>query len=171
MSSAASAGSAATGRSTSVTPVVSTMAGTVVERQVAQGQVVQPVRRACSWWPICPQVWVTAEVPEQQAALVRPVRRWTSKCRPSARGSPASWFRGRHGQSGKPARSRCAAQVDNASRQLKPAMLATMLIQAAPGRPWWCRSVGGARRRRRHGVRRGRTAAFPPHAGAPGPRR
>ena len=115
----------------SVTPVVSTMAGTVVERQVAPGQVVQP-SDALYMVADLSQVWVTAEVPEQQAALVKSGQsvdievpalgvRLTGKLiyvadtvNPETRTVTVR------------------SAVTNANRQLKPAMLATMLIQAAP---------------------------------------
>ena len=115
----------------SVTPVVSTMAGTVVERQVAPGQVVQPAD-ALYMVADLSQVWVTAEVPEQQAALVKSGQsvdievpalgvRLTGKLiyvadtvNPETRTVTVR------------------SAVTNANRQLKPAMLATMLIQAAP---------------------------------------
>ena len=115
----------------SVTPVVSTMAGTVVERQVAPGQVVQP-SDALYMVADLSQVWVTAEVPEQQAALVKSGQsvdievpalgvRLTGKLiyvadtvNPETRTVTVR------------------SAVANTNRQLKPAMLATMLIQAAP---------------------------------------
>jgi cobalt-zinc-cadmium efflux system membrane fusion protein len=65
------------------------MAGTVVERRTRRARWCSPPTR---WYAVADlsEVWVTAEVPEQQAALVRTARRWTSRCRPLARGSPAS---------------------------------------------------------------------------------
>ena len=107
------------------------MAGTVVERQVAPGQVVQP-SDALYMVADLSQVWVTAEVPEQQAALVKSGQsvdievpalgvRLTGKLiyvadtvNPETRTVTVR------------------SAVTNANRQLKPAMLATMLIQAAP---------------------------------------
>ena len=131
MSSAAIGRLGTSGVIHSVTPVVSTMAGTVVERQVAPGQVVQPAD-ALYMVADLSQVWVTAEVPEQQAALVKSGQsvdievpalgvRLTGKLiyvadtvNPETRTVTVR------------------SAVANANRQLKPAMLATMLIQAAP---------------------------------------
>lgn len=131
MSSAAIGRLGTSGVIHSVTPVVSTMAGTVVERQVAPGQVVQP-SDALYMVADLSQVWVTAEVPEQQAALVKSGQsvdievpalgvRLTGKLiyvadtvNPETRTVTVR------------------SAVANANRQLKPAMLATMLIQAAP---------------------------------------
>ena len=131
MSSAAIGRLGSSGVIHSVTPVVSTMAGTVVERQVAPGQVVQP-SDALYMVADLSQVWVTAEVPEQQAALVKSGQsvdievpalgvRLTGKLiyvadtvNPETRTVTVR------------------SAVANANRQLKPAMLATMLIQAAP---------------------------------------
>lgn len=131
MSSAAIGRLGTSGVIHSVTPVVSTMAGTVVERQVAPGQVVQP-SDALYMVADLSQVWVTAEVPEQQAALVKSGQsvdievpalgvRLTGKLiyvadtvNPETRTVTVR------------------SAVANTNRQLKPAMLATMLIQAAP---------------------------------------
>lgn len=115
----------------SVTSVVSTMAGTVVERQVAQGQVVQP---ADSLYVVADlsRVWVTAEVPEQQAALVRAGQ--NVEIEVPALGSRLTGKLIYVADTVNPETRTITVRsvVDNASRQLKPAMLATMLIQAAP---------------------------------------
>jgi cobalt-zinc-cadmium efflux system membrane fusion protein len=59
-----------TGAINSVSPVVATMAGTVVERRVTQGQVVQPSEVLFSIADLS-RVWVEADVPEQQAGQVK----------------------------------------------------------------------------------------------------
>ena len=115
----------------SMSPVVATMAGTVVERRVTQGQVVQPSEVMFSVADLS-RVWVVAEVPEQQAALVRPGQtiqvdipaldqRLTAKLifisdtvNPVTRTVTVR------------------SELDNADRRLKPAMLATVLIEARP---------------------------------------
>jgi cobalt-zinc-cadmium efflux system membrane fusion protein len=96
-----------------VTPVVSTVAGTVVERRITQGQVVQPADALYVVADLS-EVWVTAEVPEQQAALVRTGQAVDIEVPALARGSPASsstWptrsIRNPHGHRAQP--------VDNAS--------------------------------------------------------
>ena len=59
------------GEINSVTPVVATMNGVVVERKLARARwCSRPT--ACSWWPICRRLWAVAQVPEQQVSLVRP---------------------------------------------------------------------------------------------------
>jgi cobalt-zinc-cadmium efflux system membrane fusion protein len=115
----------------SVTSVVSTMAGTVVERQVAQGQVVQPADALYVVADLS-RVWVTAEVPEQQAALVRAGQ--SVDIEVPALGSRLTGKLIYVADTVNPETRTISVRsvVDNASRQLKPAMLATMLIQAAP---------------------------------------
>lgn len=115
----------------SVTSVVSTMAGTVVERQVAQGQVVQPADALYVVADLS-RVWVTAEVPEQQGALVKAGQ--TVDIEVPALGSRFTGKLIYVADTVNPETRTISVRsvVDNASRQLKPAMLATMLIQAAP---------------------------------------
>lgn len=131
MSSAAINKLGATGAINSVTSVASTMAGTVVERQVAQGQVVQPADALYVVADLS-RVWVTAEVPEQQAALVKAGQ--TVDIEVPALGSRLAGKLIFVADTVNPETRTIAVRsvVDNASRQLKPAMLATMLIQAAP---------------------------------------
>jgi multidrug efflux pump subunit AcrA (membrane-fusion protein) len=92
----------------SVTPVVSTVAGTVVERRITQGQVVQPADALYVVADLS-EVWVTAEVPEQQAALVRTGQAVDIEVPALARGSPASSSTWPTRSIRRPARSRCAA--------------------------------------------------------------
>lgn len=131
MSSAAINKLGVTGAINSVTSVASTMAGTVVERQVAQGQVVQPADALYVVADLS-RVWVTAEVPEQQAALVKAGQ--TVDIEVPALGSRLSGKLIFVADTVNPETRTIAVRsvVDNANRQLKPAMLATMLIQAAP---------------------------------------
>lgn len=115
----------------SVTPVVSTMAGTLVERKVTQGQVVQPSDGLFMVADLS-QVWVTAEVPEQQAALVKSGQ--TVDIEVPALGARLAGKLIYVADTVNPETRTVTVRssVDNANRQLKPAMLATMLIQAAP---------------------------------------
>ncbi len=131
MSSAAINRLGTTGAINSVTSVASTMAGTVVERQVAQGQVVQPADALYVVADLS-RVWVTAEVPEQQGALVKAGQ--TVDIDVPALGSRLTGKLIYVADTVNPETRTITVRsmVDNASRQLKPAMLATMLIQAAP---------------------------------------
>ncbi len=115
----------------SVTSVASTMAGTVVERQVAPGQVVQPADALYVVADLS-RVWVTAEVPEQQGALVKSGQ--TVDIEVPALGSRLTGKLIYVADTVNPETRTITVRsvVDNANRQLKPAMLATMLIQAAP---------------------------------------
>ncbi|MDD3352695.1 efflux RND transporter periplasmic adaptor subunit [Zoogloea sp.] len=131
MSSAAINRLGTTGAINSVTSVVSTMGGTVVERQVAQGQVVQPADALYVVADLS-RVWVTAEVPEQQAALVKAGQ--TVDIEVPALGSRITGKLIFVSDTVNPETRTIAVRsmVENAERKLKPAMLATMLIQAAP---------------------------------------
>ena len=115
----------------SVTSVVSTMAGTVVERQVAQGQVVQPADALYSVADLS-QVWVTAKVPEQQAALVKTGQNVDIEVPALGTRLTGRLIYVADTVNPETRTVTVRSQVGNASRQLKPAMLATMLIQAAP---------------------------------------
>ncbi len=131
MSSAAINKLGSSGSINSVTSVASTMAGVVVERPVAQGQVVQPADALFVVADLS-RVWVTAEVPEQQAALVKAGQAVDIEV--PALGTRLTGKLIYVADTVNPETRTIAVRsvVDNASRQLKPAMLATMLIQAAP---------------------------------------
>ncbi len=115
----------------SVSTVAATIAGTVVERNVTVGQVVQPAESLFVVADLS-RVWVTAEVPEQQAAQVR-VGQVVDIDVPAL----GERLRGKLIQVADTVNPETRtlsvrSEVDNQDRRLKPAMLATMLIQAAP---------------------------------------
>ncbi len=115
----------------SVTPVVSTVAGTVVERRITQGQVVQPADALYVVADLS-EVWVTAEVPEQQAALVRAGQHVYSEVPALGARLTGKLIYVADTVNPETRTVTVRSRVNNAERQLKPAMLATMLIQAAP---------------------------------------
>jgi cobalt-zinc-cadmium efflux system membrane fusion protein len=133
MSSAAISRLGGNGAINSVTPVVSTMAGTVVERKVTQGQVVQPSDALFTVADLS-QVWVTAEVPEQQAALVKSGQAVDIEVPALGARLTGKLIFVADTVNPETRTVTVRSAVDNASRQLKPAMLATMLIQAAPAK-------------------------------------
>ena len=114
----------------SVTPVVSTVAGTVVERRITQGQVVQPADALYVVADLS-EVWVTAEVPEQQAALVRAGQQVDIEVPALGARLTGKLIYVADTVNPETRTVTVRSRVDNAGRQLKPAMLATMLIQAA----------------------------------------
>lgn len=114
----------------SVTPVVSTVAGTVVERRITQGQVVQPADALYVVADLS-EVWVTAEVPEQQAALVRTGQAVDIEVPALGARLTGKLIYVADTVNPETRTVTVRSRVDNAGRQLKPAMLATMLIQAA----------------------------------------
>ena len=115
----------------SVTPVVSTVAGTVVERSITQGQVVQPADALYVVADLS-EVWVTAEVPEQQAALVRAGQQVDIEVPALGARLTGKLIYVADTVNPETRTVTVRSRVNNAERQLKPAMLATMLIQAAP---------------------------------------
>lgn len=116
----------------SMMPVTATLGGTVIERKVTQGQVVQPADALFTVADLS-HVWVVAEVPEQQADLVREGKEVEVEI-------PALQDRrimGRLifvGDTVNPETRTVMVRTDvsNAGRDIKPAMLASMLIQGRP---------------------------------------
>lgn len=116
----------------SVTPVVATMHGVVVERKVAQGQVVQP---ADSLFVVADltRLWAVAEVPEQQVSLVKTGQAVNIEV-PALGNEKLSGKLIFVGQTINPETRTVLVrtELDNRDGRLKPAMLASMLIEARP---------------------------------------
>lgn len=118
----------------SLSSISATLDGVVIERKVTPGQVVQPADALFTVADLG-HVWLVADVPEQQAESV--------KVGEAARAEIAA-LGGRHIEGKlifvadiiKPDTRTVTVRmdVDNASRTLKPDMLASMLIQSAPQR-------------------------------------
>ncbi|MFW9611627.1 MAG: efflux RND transporter periplasmic adaptor subunit [Fluviibacter sp.] len=117
-----------TGNVNSISAVTASIPGTVVERRIAQGQVVQPADALFTVSDLS-VVWVTAQVPEQEAYLLAPGQ-------PMRIEVPALKNRVYEGQlvhvselvSNDSRTVDARTAIDNPDRQLKPGMLATMLI-------------------------------------------
>jgi cobalt-zinc-cadmium efflux system membrane fusion protein len=121
----------AQGSINSISPVVATMGGTVIERKVTQGQVVQPSDALFSVADLS-RVWVVADVPEQQAAKVLVgqnieidipalgIRRVAKLNYVADTVDPQTRT------------ITVRSELDNRDRRLKPAMLATILIESGP---------------------------------------
>lgn len=116
----------------SVSPVVATLSGVVVERKVAKGQVVQPADALFTVADLS-RVWVIAQVPEAESTAVKLGQRVDVEV-------PAL---GKEVLSGtlifvsdvvnpETRTITVRTEMDNANHQLKPAMLATMRIQSRP---------------------------------------
>ena len=119
----------------SVSPVVATLSGVVVERQVAKGQVVQPADALFTVADLS-RVWVIAQVPEAESSRVR-VGQTVEVRVPALAGPESSALTGRLifvGDIVNPETRTVTVrtELDNPRRALKPAMLATMLIQSRP---------------------------------------
>ena len=116
----------------SVTPVVATLDGIVVERKLAQGQVVQP---ADSLFVVADlsRLWAVAQVPEQQVALVRPGQSVSIEV-PALGNEKLVGKLIFVGQTIDPETRTVLVrtELDNSDGRLKPAMLAAMLIEAKP---------------------------------------
>lgn len=123
---------ASQGTINSVTPVVASFAGTVIERKVTQGQVVQPADALFAVADLS-RVWVIAQVPEQQVGNVSSGQ--TVSMEIPALGNEQ--HRGKLiyvGETVNPETRTVVVrtEIDNPEGRLKPAMLATMLIAGKP---------------------------------------
>jgi len=116
----------------SSTPILSTMNGVVVERNLALGQVVQP---ADALFVVADlgKLWATALVPEQQVRFVKQGQTVALEI-PALGGAKRESKLVYVGQVVDP-KTRTVVlrtELDNRDGQLKPQMLATMLVTAAP---------------------------------------
>jgi cobalt-zinc-cadmium efflux system membrane fusion protein len=116
----------------SVTPVVATMSGVVVERKLAQGQVVQP---ADALFVVADPVrlWAVAQVPEQQVSQVKAGQSVSIEV-PALGNEKLIGKLIYVGQTIDPETRTVLVrtELDNRDGRLKPAMLASMLIEAKP---------------------------------------
>lgn len=128
MSSAALKHIAQTGSIDSVKPVTATSAGIVVERNVTQGQVVAPSDPMFTIADLS-RLWVVADVPEQQAAGAK-VGQDVAIEIPALGGKQVAGRLIYISDTVNPQTRTVLVRtvVENKQRQLKPAMLATMLI-------------------------------------------
>jgi cobalt-zinc-cadmium efflux system membrane fusion protein len=134
MSAAAVSALAKNGSIDSYSPVFSSISGTVVERSVAQGQVVQPADALYTVADLS-RVWVIAEVPEQQAAQVAEGQSVDIEV-PSLANSNGR-ITGKLIYVGRTVNPQSRTvlvrtELENKEGRLKPAMLATMLIAGKP---------------------------------------
>lgn len=118
----------------SYSPVFSSISGTVVERNVAQGQVVQPADALYTVADLS-RVWVVAEVPEQQAAQVAEGQAVDIEV-PSLASSNGR-ITGKLIYVGRTVNPQSRTvlvrtELENKEGRLKPAMLASMLIAGKP---------------------------------------
>lgn len=116
----------------SVTPVATTLGGVVVERKVAQGQVVQPSDALFVVADLA-RVWAVAQVPEQQVSQVKVGQAVTIEVPALDHQKLVGKliFVG-HTINPDTRTVLVRTELDNADGRLKPAMLASMLIEAKP---------------------------------------
>jgi membrane fusion protein, heavy metal efflux system len=121
-----------TGQINSFSAVTSSIDGTVVERNIVLGQVVQPADALFTVADLS-EVWVTAQVPEQEAAMLATEQ----PMRIEIPALPGQMFEGKLAYVGElvsnqtrtiPART----VLENKERMIKPGMLATLLISGKP---------------------------------------
>jgi cobalt-zinc-cadmium efflux system membrane fusion protein len=114
----------------SLTPVVSTLNGHVVERKLAQGQVVQPADALFVVADLT-RLWAVAQVPEQQVSQVK-VGQAVSIEVPALGNEKLVGKLIYVGQTINPETRTVLVrtELDNRDGRLKPAMLASMLIEA-----------------------------------------
>ncbi len=116
----------------SVTPVIASLAGVVVERKLVQGQVVQPSDVLFTVADLS-RLWAVAQVPEQQVGQVR-VGQSVSIEVPALGNEKLVGKLIYVAQTIDPETRTVLvrSELDNHDGRLKPAMLATMLIAARP---------------------------------------
>ncbi|HQR03649.1 MAG: efflux RND transporter periplasmic adaptor subunit [Proteobacteria bacterium] len=119
----------------SVSPALATLSGVVVERKVAKGQVVQPADALYTVADLS-RVWVVAQVPEAEISRVR-VGQAVQVDIPALADTTAKPLSGHLVHVGDIVNPdtrtvTVRTELDNREYQLKPAMLATMRIEARP---------------------------------------
>lgn len=114
----------------SVTPVVATLSGVVVERKLAQGQVVQPADALFVVADLS-RLWAVAQVPEQQVSQVKAGQSVSIEV-PALGNEKLVGKLIYVGQTINPETRTVLVrtELDNRDGRLKPAMLASMLIEA-----------------------------------------
>ncbi|WP_084544797.1 efflux RND transporter periplasmic adaptor subunit [Derxia gummosa] len=132
VSQAAIGQTANTGAITSISSIVSTLSGVVVERKVNKGQVVQPAEVLFTVADLS-RVWVVAQVPEAQVGRVA-VGQNVNVDVPSNGVEPITgkivWVADIVNPETRTVMVR--TEVDNPKRHLKPAMLANLVIEPLP---------------------------------------
>lgn len=121
-----------TGNVNSISAVTSSVSGTVVERKIVLGQVVQPADALFTVADLS-EVWVTAQVPEQEASLL-------AVGQPMQIEIPALAHQKFEGQlvyvgelvSNETRTVPARTVLTNLDRMIKPGMLATLLISGKP---------------------------------------
>jgi cobalt-zinc-cadmium efflux system membrane fusion protein len=116
----------------SVTPVVATLGGVVVERKLAAGQVVQPADALFVVADLS-RLWAVAQVPEQQVSQVKTGQSVSIEV-PALGNEKLVGKLIFVGQTINPETRTVLVrtELDNRDGRLKPAMLASMLIEAKP---------------------------------------
>jgi cobalt-zinc-cadmium efflux system membrane fusion protein len=132
VSTAAIARLANEGAVNSVVPVVATLGGVVVERKLAQGQVVQPADALFVVADLS-RLWAVAQVPEQQVNQVKVGQTVTIEV-PALGNEKLTGKLIFVSQTINPETRTVLVrtELDNRDGRLKPAMLASMLIEAKP---------------------------------------
>ncbi|SDH63973.1 efflux RND transporter periplasmic adaptor subunit [Propionivibrio dicarboxylicus] len=123
---------AASGGINSVAPVIATLSGVVVERKVVKGLVVQPADALFTVADLS-RVWVIAQVPEAESGAVHTGQ--TVEVEVPALGNVKRRAKLIFVSDIVHPETRTITvrtEMDNPDRELKPAMLATMLIQSRP---------------------------------------
>lgn len=123
---------ATTGSIDSVSSVMATIKGVVVERRISTGQVVQPADVLFTVADLS-RVWAVAQVPEQQVAQVRVGQSVRIEV-PALQNEKLVGKLIYVGQTVNPETRTVLVrtELDNANGRLKPSMLASMLIESSP---------------------------------------
>lgn len=121
----------ATGTITSISSVVSTVNGVIVDRKVNKGQVVQPADVLFVVADLS-RVWVIAQVPEAQVGRVKPGQSVTIEVTgaPDPLRGRVAWIADTVNPETRTVTVR--TEVENPNRMLRPAMLANVIIEPTP---------------------------------------
>ncbi len=121
---------ARTGQVHSLSTITASLPGTVIERKVTQGQVVQPADVIFTVADLS-HVWLVAEVPEQQASMVKKGELALAEI-PALPGRKIEGTLIYVADTVNPQTRTVTVRmdVDNADRTIKPEMLATLLVRA-----------------------------------------
>jgi len=117
---------------TSISTVVASLSGTVIERKGTLGQVVQPADTIYVVADLS-NVWLVADVPEQSAQFVRPGESIEAEVAALPGKRISGWLSFVSATVNPETRTvRVRMDLPNPGREFKPAMLATVLIKGPP---------------------------------------
>jgi len=122
----------------SINNVIATIPGEIVERKINKGQVVQPADALFTVADLS-TLWAISEVPESNSYLIRKGQK-ASLFIPALRNQEIEGTVAHVDSIVNPQTRTVVVRMElpNKEGQIKPGMLATMLIESQPVEKWWC---------------------------------